>query len=215
MPVRRLKLLPRDRYPRAEFDNPLPLYYWPVVGKLYRERVELCLGALTPGQRVLEVGFGSGVTFPNLAELYDEIHGIDLHADIEATTEAFGRLGIEPILRRENLLALTYATGFFDAVLCISILEHLRPAEQAMAMGEIRRILKPGGRLVYGVPVERRLMVAGFRLLGYDIRTHHFSTERDVSAAADAQLRRLTLRGYAPFGGILGRLYEVGVYETA
>jgi 2-polyprenyl-3-methyl-5-hydroxy-6-metoxy-1,4-benzoquinol methylase len=213
--MRKLKLLPRDRYPHSEEDNPLPLYYWPVVGKLYRERVELCLGALNPGLRVLEVGFGSGVTFPTLADLYSEIHGIDLHADIDETTGAFARLGIEAHLRRENLLELGYADGFFDAVLCISILEHLRPAEQPAAMRQIARVLKPGGRFVYGVPVERRLMVVGFRMLGYDIRTHHFSTERDVSAAADAHLRRLALLGYAPFGGMLGRLYEVGVYEAA
>jgi SAM-dependent methyltransferase len=212
--MRKLKLLPRDRYPHSEEDNPLPLYYWPVVGPLYRQRVEMCLTALEPGKRVLEVGFGSGVTFPNLAELFDEIHGIDLHADIEATTAAFRRLGIETHLRNDNLLALDYADGFFDAVLCISVFEHLRPEAQPVAMRQIARVLRPGGRLVYGVPVERRLMVLGFRMLGYDIRTHHFSTERDVSAAADARLRRLRLDSYTPFGGLLGSLYEVGVYEV-
>ena len=30
----KLKLLPRDRYPRPKHDNPLPLYYWPVVSKV-------------------------------------------------------------------------------------------------------------------------------------------------------------------------------------
>jgi hypothetical protein len=64
------------------------------------------------------------------------------------------------------------------------------------------------------VPVERRLMVMAFRTLGYDIRTHHFSTERDISAAADAHFRRLRVSRYTPFGGLLGSLYEVGVYEV-
>jgi ubiquinone/menaquinone biosynthesis C-methylase UbiE len=213
--MRKLTLLPQDRYPRSiEEDNPLPLYYWPVIGKLYRERVELCLDALQPGGRVLEVGFGSGVTFPNLSELYDEIHGIDLGANVAETTEAFARLGIKARLCNGNLLALPYDDAFFDAVLCISILEHLRPEEQPVAMREIRRVLKPGGRLVYGVPVERRLMVVAFRTFGYDIRQHHFSTERDVASAADAQLARVAIRHYAPFGGLFGALYEVGVYDA-
>jgi len=213
--MRKLTLLAQDRYPRSiEEDNPLPLYYWPVIGKLYRERVELCLDALQPGERVLEVGFGSGVTFPNLAELYDEIHGIDLGANVAETTEAFARLGIKARLCNGNLLALPYDDAFFDAVLCISILEHLRPAEQPAAMGEIRRVLKPRGRLVYGVPVERQLMVTAFRALGYDIRRHHFSTERDVASAADARLARVAIHRYTPFGGILGALYEVGVYDA-
>jgi len=212
--VRKLKLLPEDRYPRSREDNPLPLYYWPVIGQLYRGRVELCLDALEPGGRVLEVGFGSGLTFLNLAELYDEIHGVDLHAEVAETTDAFARIGIRAQLRNGNLLDLPYDGAFFDAVLCISILEHLRPEQQAVAMREIRRVLKPGGRLVYGVPVERPLMVAGFRMLGYDIRQHHFSTERDVAGAADAQLARIAVHRYAPLGGVFGTLYEVGVYAA-
>src|SRR5262245_65499074 len=145
--MRKLRLLPQDRYPRSiEEDNPLPLYYWPVIGQVSRWRVELCLDALEPGKRVLEVGFGSGVAFPNLSELFDEIHGIDLGANVAETTEAFARLGIQARLRNGNLLALPYDDGFFEAVLCISILEHLRTEEQRVALGEIQIALEPGGR---------------------------------------------------------------------
>jgi predicted TPR repeat methyltransferase len=49
---------------------------------MYRQRVELALGECTGGDRVLEVGFGTGLAFPNLHDMYREIHGIDLTADI-------------------------------------------------------------------------------------------------------------------------------------
>ena len=39
--------------------------------------------------------------------------------------------------------------------------------------------------MVYGVPIERPLMVFAFKLLGYDIRKHHFSTEKDIERAAE------------------------------
>ncbi len=39
------------------------------------------------GKRVLEVGFGSGVTFPNLNEQYEEIHGLDLKAPVEEISQ--------------------------------------------------------------------------------------------------------------------------------
>lgn len=41
-----------------------------------------------------------------------------------------------------------------DLVLCTEVFEHLPEAETARALDEIDRVLRPGGRLVVGVPVE-------------------------------------------------------------
>ena len=70
-----LKLLPLDQYAGVNRDDPIRFYSLPVIGRMYRRRVEMCLGECTGGQRVLEVGFGSGVSFLNLHERYREIHG--------------------------------------------------------------------------------------------------------------------------------------------
>ena len=210
--MRRLKLLRKDQYPRPAKDDPLPFYFWPVLGKLYRQRVELCLNALPVGGRALEVGFGSGLLFPNLHEMFDEINGIDLNADVVKTQEIFDRLGIKTTIKKGDILNLPYEEHFFDAVLCISILEHLQPGSLPQALSEIRRVLKPTGILVYGVPVDRPLMSLMFRFLGYDIRKHHFSTEKDVAQTAGAYLKKVSTQTLAPFGGYLGVFYEVGVY---
>ena len=213
--MQRLRMLPLSFYFRSDKDDPLPLYYLPLFGNLYRGRIELCLNALKPGQRVLEVGYGSGTSFLNLAGMYQEIYGIDLHRHASLVQDTFARVGIETQLCTASLLHLPYPDCFFDAVLCISILEHLQVDQQPLAMDEIHRVLKPSGQFVYGVPVERPLMQAGFRLLGYDIRKYHFSTERDVAAAADARFRRISIQRYQPFGTLIGSLYEVGVYERS
>jgi ubiquinone/menaquinone biosynthesis C-methylase UbiE len=213
MNSRKLKLLKKEQYPKPEKSDPLFFYYWPVIGKLYRERAELCLNALPLGARVLEVGFGSGLLFPSLRERFEEIHGIDLEADVIGTQAIFDRLGIPTYLKKGDILNLPYEDRFFDAVLCVSILEHLQPDTLPLAMDEIKRVLKPSGNLVYGVPVERPFMVMMFRLLGYAIRNHHFSTEKDVARAAEACLKKIKASVYTPFGGCLGALYEVGIYE--
>ena len=211
--MQQLRMLPLNHYLRSDRDDPLPLYYLPFFGPLYRGRVELCLSALQPGNRVLEVGYGSGVSFLNLSDMYDEIHGVDIHLNAAKVQSVFARKGIATFLSSGSLLQLPYQDGFFDAVLCISILEHLRPDEQPLAMNEVHRVLKPGGRFVYGVPAERPLMQFGFRLLGYDIRKYHFSTERDVAEAADRRFERIALHRYRPFKAVSGSVYEVGVYE--
>ena len=205
-----LRKLPIWKHKGVSRDDPIRFYRWPILGTMYRRRVELCMAELWGGERILEVGFGSGITFLNLHTRYREIHGLDLTAAVEAVKTAFASVQIEVHLQNGDVLDMPYANGFFDAVLLVSILEHLRPEQLRPAFREIRRVLKPGGQAVYGVPVERPLMALAFRLLGYDIRRYHFSTEKDVSAAAGSVLemvRLVQMQGILP---MFGRVYEVG-----
>jgi ubiquinone/menaquinone biosynthesis C-methylase UbiE len=162
---------------------------------------------------VLEVGFGSGVSFLNLSQLYQEIYGLDLTADTRKVGEMFANLGIQTDLRNGSLLELPYPDQSFDAVLLISILEHLQPYEQLQAFREIWRVLKPGGQVVYGVPVERPFMAFMFRLLGTNIREHHFSTETDVRCAATQVFGAGKITSMRGPLGLFGKVYEVGEYE--
>lgn len=203
----KLKLLPKNKYPPMNRDDPLRFYYWPVVGRLYRRRVEMCLAECKSGRRILEVGFGSGLTFLNLRELYDEIYGLDLNAPAAAVADVFSRAGIETKLVNGSVLQMPYQDGFFDTVLLISILEHLRPEQLQKALSEIRRVLRPGGQMVYGVPVDSPFMAVAFRLLGYDIRMHHFSTEKNVYCAAKNAFDEVRIR---PMKTVMGQVYEIG-----
>ncbi len=211
----KLRLLPREAYRDVKQSDPLRFYFMPIIGRMYRRRVELCLAECAGGQRVLEVGFGAGATFLNLHEMYDEIYGLDLTASVERVRRAFAARKIETYLQNGDVVDMPYEGGFFETVLLISILEHLKPYQQADAFAEIRRVLKPGGQVVYGVPIERPLMVFAFRCLGYNIREHHFSTEEQVRAAAREKLEEVRVvqmrSGPAPFGNV----YEVGHFVKA
>lgn len=50
----------------------------------------------------------------------------------------------------ENIEALTFPDASFDAVLCIEVLEHV--GDPVAAVREMRRVLRPGGRLFLTVP---------------------------------------------------------------
>ena len=159
---------------RVSERDPIRFYSWPVVGSLYRRRMERCLEYLNHGDSVLEIGFGSGVALPYLTWKFSRVFGIDPESEIDAVENK------RVHLRNGTVLNLPYVDDSFDAVLAISVLEHLKPYELDTACREIRRVLKPAGQFVYGVPIERKLMVFAFRLLGCKIREHHFSTEQDV-----------------------------------
>jgi ubiquinone/menaquinone biosynthesis C-methylase UbiE len=208
----KLKLLPLNEYAAVNRDDPLRFYYWPLIGRFYRRRVEMCLAECTGGKRVLEVGFGSGLSFFNLNELYDEIHGLDLNAPAAEVADMFKQRGIETQLLNGSVLQMPYEDDFFDTVLLISILEHLKPQQLEPACSEIRRVLRKGGQMVYGAPVERPLMVFAFRLLGVNIRTHHFSTHRDIHLASANVLKELRV---TPLCSLMGPVYEVGHFIKA
>lgn len=206
----KLKLLAYREYAGVDRNDPLRFYFWPIIGKMFRRRIELCLAECLGGQRVLEVGFGSGVTFLNLNDSYKEVYGLDLNASVEAVKTVFEAKQIETHLQSGSLLSMPYKDDFFDTVLLISVLEHLKPFEQIQAFREIRRVLKPQGQAVYGVPIERSFMVFMFRLLGYNIREHHFSTETDVFNAAGSVLDKVRVVRMQSIPAIFGSVYEVG-----
>jgi ubiquinone/menaquinone biosynthesis C-methylase UbiE len=210
IPVK-LKMLPSDQYRGTSPDeDPIRFYYWPVFGPLYRGRVELCLNECIGGQRVLEIGYGSGISFLNLNEMYQEIHGLDLLTDVLEVRSVFEAIGIHPDLRNGNVLQMPYQGDTFDTVLLISILEHLQPSDLEKAFSEVKRVLKPGGQVVYGTPVERPFMVTMFRLLGVDIRKFHFSTEKQIAVAAEKILRKKRILQMKSIPPIPGVVYEVG-----
>ena len=105
---------------------------------------------------------------------------------------------------------MPYQDNFFDTVLLISILEHLKPNELEQALLEVKRVLKPGGQLVYGTPVEKPFMVFMFRLLGHDIRKEHFSTEKEIARAAHRTFSKGIIKQMKSSPPIAGVVYEVG-----
>lgn len=210
MPTPVLKLLPAEKYQGVNQYDPIKYYYWPVFGKMYRQRVELALGECTGGDKILEVGFGTGLAFPNLHETYKEIHGIDLTADIEAVQSVFASLNISLFLEKGDVQNMPYPDNTFDTVLMVSILEHLKPLELEHAFAEVKRVLKPGGQMVYGTPVEKPFMVFMFRMLGHDIRDEHFSTEKEIAAAAYKSFSKGHVVEMKSTPAIAGTVYTVG-----
>lgn len=100
---------------------------------------------LRPGDRVLEVGCGSGHLTKRLAERGIDIIGVD------ANPEAALVAGTERVrvMRAEQL---DFADDSFDHIISIHALEHLPALEQALV--EMGRVLRPGGRALFVYPAE-------------------------------------------------------------
>src|SRR4051812_18787293 len=101
---------------------------------------------LEPGQRLLDVGCGPGTITVDLARRVapGEVVGIDRSDDVIAAASA---LDAPDNVRFEtgDVYALDVADASFDVVHAHQVLQHL--TDPVAALRELRRVLRPGGRL--------------------------------------------------------------------
>jgi len=118
----------------------------------------IALARIQPGDRVLEVGCGTGdVAIAACAPAGSDgaVSGIDAGPEMIAVARAkAARAGVAVDFRLEPIEALTYPDATFDIVLSSLMMHHLPDDLKRQGLAEIARVLKPGGRLLI-VDVKR------------------------------------------------------------
>ncbi len=157
--------------------------------------------SFTPGARVLDVGCGSGRDAARLLGSGYDAYGIEpvealRHAAMAAHPELSGRIGEGGLPRTGDAFG-----GEFDGVLCSAVLMHVPETDLLDAALAIRRLLKPGGRLLLSIPASRGDLLSGDR----DTNGRLFSTY-----SADEISLLLERLGFAPISrwesdDVLGR----------
>lgn len=111
---------------------------------------------LSGNHHLLDVACGSGGPTVRIAERTGAaVTGIDVHPD--GIAAARRHAAERNVAARANFLvhdasrALDFADDSFDAVVCIDAINHLPDRPRVLA--EWRRVLRPGGRLVFTDPI--------------------------------------------------------------
>jgi SAM-dependent methyltransferase len=135
---------------------------------------------LESSDRILDAGCGTGGIAAHLARAVrngGEVLGIDKEAEFitAAQTNAWPNLRFEVA----NIHAIPSADATFDLVWCCNVIRYL--SDPSLALAEMVRVLKPGGRLVLAEAAHpTRFFVVGgseeFR--GFDARLEAAQTDR-------------------------------------
>ena len=144
---------PRKTYiPGFRYDWLLPLYdpLQKVLGleSYHRQLVEHA--DLRSGQRILEIGCGTGNLALLIKRLQPDADVVGLDPDPRALARAgrkAGRAALPVRLDRGFAQALPYPDGSFDRVFSAFMFHHLEADGKVKTLREVRRVLKPGGSL--------------------------------------------------------------------
>lgn len=139
---------------RANY-NRLSRWYDMIAGsteKKYRD-IGLQKLAACPGERILEIGFGTGHCLLTLAQAVGEtgkVYGLDLSEGMLAIAQdrlAQAGLADRVDLRVGDAAKLPFAAGEFDGVFMSFTLELFDSPEIPVVLGQCHNVLKTGGRL--------------------------------------------------------------------
>ena len=154
--VRRHLFVPPAQRRHAYENRPLPIGFGQTISQPYIVALMTDLLGLEPGQKVLEIGTGSGYQAAVLAVLGAEVYSIEIISELGAiAAERFDRLG--------HRVTTKLADGYFgwpdqapfDAIIVTAAASHVPPP--------LVQQLKPGGKMV--IPVGGRFLTQYLMLI--------------------------------------------------
>jgi protein-L-isoaspartate(D-aspartate) O-methyltransferase len=158
--VPRHEFVPEDQRPYAYDNRPLPIGYGQTISQPYIVAVMTDLLNLEKGDRVLEIGTGSGYQAAILGELTDAVFTIEIIEGLGR--QAGGRLEQLGYKNVRTLIGDGYygwpSESPFDAIIVTAAASHIPPP--------LIKQLKPGGRMI--IPVGSRFMVQHLVLVTKD-----------------------------------------------
>ena len=160
---------------------------------LFREKV-LNLGRVASGESVLDVGCGTGtlaIASKKRVGVGGTVHGLDASMEMLARAEKKARgAGVEVFFKSGVAETLPFPDAQFNVVLSTVMLHHLPQKARLQCAREIRRILKPDGRVLVvdfeGFSDQRRSILSHFH------RPHgHVRAQDIVALLAEAGLKTI------------------------
>jgi ubiquinone/menaquinone biosynthesis C-methylase UbiE len=188
------------------WDRVAPIYDWQLPLEHRPIAAAVDLANPRPEDRVLDVATGTGAVLRALARRRSRpavAIGLDRSQRMLARVPS---LSPGWTLERGDATALPFPAGEFDLVIASYLLHLLDPSSLGSALSEIRRVLKPGGRLTTVTPIAPRsrlrrpyeLTIAALvRLTGSSLGLQPMDPRQELARYGLAPLRaRYVHRGY-------------------
>jgi ubiquinone/menaquinone biosynthesis C-methylase UbiE len=181
-----------------EIGQYLQVCRWPFRRLEYSFALDVLLDHLQPGQRYLDAGCGVTPLVHALSRRGVRAYGCDGNERLIDELRRFAPqhiYGSEVEYSAQDLTHLSFDDETFDAISCISVLEHIPAPADQQALRELLRVLKPGGLLVLTVDFSPTLIQAPTARWSYYIRrAADLTRRRDFRAIRQGLASKLHAR---------------------
>ena len=185
--------------PSSNFKKVNPIYGMPVVGRIYKQNLEIAIKLTSPhNKKVLDIGFGFGVLFPYLSKFNAQSYGIDIHSkQAEVAKEILTMEKIEASILVGNAHDMPFKDSTFECVYMLNALEHIKDINSVLE--EIKRILVPTGDYVVAVPTENFIYKVGRMILKWKKPRDHYHTAHEIEQNLQQHFQVLNRKVIYPF----------------
>ena len=174
----KLTLLPRGMLIKTNSVDHADWNYKTVLGYIQRKRFQLVLTLIgnTHFDKILEIGYGSGIFMPALSKYCEQLYGIDIHPFNVEVSNVLDNHGISARLFNGSVSKMPFVNETFDLIISVSTFEFIDDKKSACL--EIQRVLKKNGRFIIITPAQSWILDSGFRLLTHENAINDFGNER-------------------------------------
>lgn len=135
----------------AEYDDRIP-GVTPADERFTESEMAFVLSKVRPSDRILDMGCGTGRFTVPMATIANQVVGLDLTpAMLEQARRNADKAGVTPELQQGDMCDLPFPDESFDLVTSMLALMHIPPTDRPRVFSEVSRVLRPGGRAVFGV----------------------------------------------------------------
>lgn len=175
------------RFPTGRLERLVEIDRWHFWFRGRRALLHVVLAdALRIPSEILDVGCGSGTTLAWLQERGHRVTGVDGHPRAVAAAR---RTAPGATVELAPAVALPFDACSFDGVMMLDVLEHVD--DDAGALREVRRVVRPRGWVALTVPACPRLWGVRDEDAGH-VRRYRADGLRAAVASAGLTLERLT-----------------------
>lgn len=167
-----------------------PNRYYSFLKFIYLKRFKTLLKLLGNNNfdKLLDVGFGSGIFLPTLKMITKKLYGVDCHPNLSEVNKMLTNRRVEVEIQRGSVTNLPYNNNQFDAITCLSVLEFVEDTDRAI--NEINRVAKPNSKIIIGAPVNNKITDFCYRIIGQKKQNKiHVSDHRQIINSINKYLK--------------------------
>lgn len=174
-------------------------------------RAMIEMASIKPGDRVVEIGCGTGLVLKELLKITKPVYGTDISAEMLGRAKKYlGNEQSNVILMENDILKLSLEKDYFDKIISMEVLRYINDVPKALR--NVRNIMKEDAVFVFTMtnffsfslfPIKYYLRKL-FRAKKEEELIHYFATEGSIkrmireSGLKVASFRKLNLLSFNP-----------------